>query len=80
MLGAFLQKAIIRAARAWAEVNNSSEFGLHISPNSIKRDFDSAMARMRKLRARISHVDSAHRYKKLGVDIFIGEGNIYRTS
>ncbi len=32
------------------------------------------MARMRKLRARISHVDSAHRYKKMGVDVYIGEG------
>jgi len=38
------------------------------------RDFGAAMARMRQLRARISETDSAHRYRKLGVDVFIGEG------
>ena len=73
-VGCVPSKGVIRAARAWAEVSNASEFGLHVSPNNVKRDFGGAMARMRKLRARISHIDSAHRYKKLGVDIFIGEG------
>jgi pyruvate/2-oxoglutarate dehydrogenase complex dihydrolipoamide dehydrogenase (E3) component len=29
---------------------------------------------MRRLRARISHLDSAHRYAKLGVDVFLGRG------
>ena len=79
-VGCVPSKGVIRAARAWAEVNNASEFGLHISPDHVKRDFDTAMARMRKLRARISHVDSAHRYKKLGVDIFIGEGTFSGTN
>ena len=32
------------------------------------------MARMRKLRARISHNDSVQRYTKLGVDVYIGSG------
>ena len=32
------------------------------------------MARMRKLRAQISHNDSVHRYTKLGVDVYIGSG------
>jgi pyruvate/2-oxoglutarate dehydrogenase complex dihydrolipoamide dehydrogenase (E3) component len=35
-------------------------------------DFGAAMERMRRLRARISHTDSAHRYKSLGVDVYIG--------
>ncbi len=73
-VGCVPSKGIIRAARAWGEVHNAGEFGLHIDPDTVKRDFAKAMARMRKLRARISHVDSAHRYKKLGVDIFIGNG------
>jgi pyruvate/2-oxoglutarate dehydrogenase complex dihydrolipoamide dehydrogenase (E3) component len=38
----------------------------------VKYDFGQVMARMRRLRARISHNDSAHRYKSLGVDVFIG--------
>ncbi|MCS6897138.1 MAG: mercuric reductase, partial [Nitrospira sp.] len=33
-----------------------------------------AMARMRRLRARISRNDSVHRYTKLGVDVYLGAG------
>ena len=72
-VGCVPSKGIIRASRVWADVNNAAEFGLSI-PDGIKTDFGAVMARMRKLRARISHVDSAHRYKNLGVDVFIGEG------
>ncbi len=72
-VGCVPSKGVIRATRAWAEVRRADEFGLHI-PAGVKYDFAAAMARMRKLRARISHTDSAHRYKKLGVDVFIGEG------
>ena len=72
-VGCVPSKGVIRASRAWAEVRNAEEFGLHIPPG-VKYDFGEAMARMRKLRARISHTDSAHRYKSLGVDVYIGEG------
>jgi len=37
-------------------------------------DFAAAMERMRKLRAGISKVDGAPRYRDLGVDVFLGEG------
>ena len=72
-VGCVPSKGVIRAARAWADVRQAAEFGLHI-PAGVKYDFGAAMARMRKLRARISHNDSAHRYTKLGVDVFIGSG------
>src|SRR5437764_639106 len=72
-VGCVPSKGVIRASRAWAEVRNAEEFGLHIPPG-VKYDFGEAMARMRKLRARISHTDSAHRYKSMGVDVFVGEG------
>ena len=72
-VGCVPSKGVIRAARAWADVRRADEFGVHI-PTGVKYDFGAAMARMRKLRARISHTDSVHRYKKLGVDVFIGEG------
>jgi pyruvate/2-oxoglutarate dehydrogenase complex dihydrolipoamide dehydrogenase (E3) component len=72
-VGCVPSKGIIRAARAWAEMRNAAEFGLHIPPG-VKYDFGAAMARMRKLRARISHNDSAQRYTKLGVDVYIGSG------
>jgi pyruvate/2-oxoglutarate dehydrogenase complex dihydrolipoamide dehydrogenase (E3) component len=71
--GCVPSKGIIRAARAWADLRNADEFGLHIPPG-VKYDFGAAMARMRKLRARISHNDSVHRYMKLGVDVYIGNG------
>jgi pyruvate/2-oxoglutarate dehydrogenase complex dihydrolipoamide dehydrogenase (E3) component len=72
-VGCVPSKGVIRAARAWADVKRAAEFGVHI-PSGVKYDFSAAMARMRKLRARISHTDSAHRYKKLGVDVYIGSG------
>ncbi|MCS6294070.1 MAG: mercuric reductase [Nitrospira sp.] len=72
-VGCVPSKGVIRAARAWADLRNAAEFGLHI-PAGVKYDFGAAMARMRKLRARISHNDSAQRYSKLGVDIYIGSG------
>ncbi len=72
-VGCVPSKGVIRAARAWADVKRAEEFGVHI-PAGAKFDFAAAMARMRKLRARISHTDSAHRYKKLGVDVYIGSG------
>lgn len=73
-VGCVPSKGVIRASRAWAEVRRAHEFGLHI-PDGVKYDFAAAMARMRKLRARISYTDSAHRYKKLGVDVFMGEAH-----
>ncbi|TKS61565.1 MAG: mercuric reductase [Nitrospira sp.] len=72
-VGCVPSKGMIRAARAWAHLRNAEEFGLHIPPG-VKHDFGAAMARMRKLRARISHNDSVHRYTKLGVDVYIGSG------
>jgi pyruvate/2-oxoglutarate dehydrogenase complex dihydrolipoamide dehydrogenase (E3) component len=72
-VGCVPSKGIIRAARAWADLRNAEAFGLHIPPG-VKYDFGAVMARMRKLRAQISHNDSAHRYKQLGVDVYIGSG------
>jgi len=72
-VGCVPSKGVIRAARAWADLRKAVEFGLHI-PAGVKYDFGAVMARMRKLRARISHNDSAQRYSKLGVDVYIGNG------
>ncbi len=45
-----------------------------IAASRAGHDFPAAMARMRKLRVRISENDSARRFKQLGVDLFFGEG------
>lgn len=70
-VGCVPSKGMIRAARAWADVRRAEAFGVHVPPGATY-DFASAMARMRKLRARISRNDSAERYKSLGVDVYIG--------
>lgn len=72
-VGCVPSKAVIRAARAWADLRHAKEFGLEI-PAGVTYDFGAVMARMRKLRACISRNDSAHRYKTLGVDVFVGGG------
>ena len=72
-VGCVPSKSVIRAARAWADLRNAEQFGLRI-PAGVQYDFGAVMARMRKLRARISHNDSAQRYTNLGVDVFIGSG------
>ncbi len=72
-VGCVPSKAVIAASRAWAAVRDGSAFGIS-GTEAVRYDFGAAMERMRELRARISYTDSAHRYTKLGVDVFIGEG------
>ncbi|HEY6085947.1 MAG TPA: mercuric reductase [Nitrospira sp.] len=73
-VGCVPSKGIIRVARVWADLRHAEDFGLHI-PGGVKYDFGAAMARMRQLRARISHNDSAQRYAGLGVDVYFGNGH-----
>ena len=69
--GCVPSKGIIRASRAWAAASNAVEFGLTLPPET-EGDFPTAMARMRRLRAEISRLDSAERFKELGVAVYIG--------
>jgi pyruvate/2-oxoglutarate dehydrogenase complex dihydrolipoamide dehydrogenase (E3) component len=72
-VGCVPSKGVISAARAAAAVRKAGDFGVHV-PDGVKIDFAAAMARMRRLRAKISHVDSAPRFSSLGVDVFLGGG------
>jgi pyruvate/2-oxoglutarate dehydrogenase complex dihydrolipoamide dehydrogenase (E3) component len=72
-VGCVPSKGLIRASRAWAAMRNAAEFGIHI-PGEVQYNFAEAMARMRRLRARISHTDSAQRYRNMGVEVFFGVG------
>ena len=72
-VGCVPSKAIIRAARAAAEVRRAGEFGVRVG-GEVKVDFPAVMERMRRLRADISPHDSAARFRELGVDVFIGDG------
>ena len=64
---------MIRAARAAHDAQSGAEFGIQM-PEEPDIGFAAAMERMRRLRAGISEHDSAERFRKLGVDVFIGNG------
>jgi pyruvate/2-oxoglutarate dehydrogenase complex dihydrolipoamide dehydrogenase (E3) component len=72
-VGCVPSKAIIRAARAWHEAREAHRhFG---GPAAVERgDFGAVMERMRRIRADLSPVDGVHRFRELGVDVFLGDG------
>ncbi len=71
-VGCVPSKAVIRASRRVHEARMARELGLGV-PAELLPDFGAAMERMRRIRARISHDDSAARYRdEFGVDVFLG--------
>jgi pyruvate/2-oxoglutarate dehydrogenase complex dihydrolipoamide dehydrogenase (E3) component len=72
-VGCVPSKAIISASRAAAAVRSAQDFGVQVS-STPEVDFSQVMARMRRLRASIAPHDSAVRFRDLGIDVFIGEG------
>ncbi len=70
-VGCVPSKALISSARRFAAVRDAGEFGVRV-PDGVTVDFSAVMERMRKLRASISPVDSAPRFRDLGVDVFLG--------
>lgn len=70
--GCVPSKAMLRAARSWAEARASAErFGGPAVSGS--GDFAAAMDRVRSVRADISDADAAGRFASMGVDVFFGE-------
>jgi pyruvate/2-oxoglutarate dehydrogenase complex dihydrolipoamide dehydrogenase (E3) component len=69
--GCVPSKALIRSSRGYAEIRDSQNLGIEV-PEGVAVDFSLVMERLRKLRAKISHHDSAQRLKDLGVDVFLG--------
>jgi pyruvate/2-oxoglutarate dehydrogenase complex dihydrolipoamide dehydrogenase (E3) component len=70
-VGCVPSKALLRAARAAADVRDAGGFGVEV-PDGVRVNFSAVMERMRRLRAGISPHDSARRFRELGVDVFIG--------
>jgi pyruvate/2-oxoglutarate dehydrogenase complex dihydrolipoamide dehydrogenase (E3) component len=71
-VGCVPSKALIRAARAAAEVRRAGDFGVEVPPG-VRVNFPAVMERMRRLRAALSPTDSATRFRGLGVDVFFGQ-------
>ena len=72
-VGCVPSKCLIRSSRLAAEMRHPEPFGIK-SVGWVEVDFAAVMARMRRLRASISPNDSAQRFQKLGVDVFLGDG------
>ena len=71
-VGCVPSKALVRAARAAAEVRTAGRFGVRANDAAV--DFPAIMERMRRLRSGISGNDSAARFRSLGVDVYLGGG------
>ena len=72
-VGCVPSKCLIRSSRVQADVRDAGPFGVTLSATP-EVDFPTVMERMRRLRAGISKHDSAQRFQKMGVDVFLGEG------
>jgi len=72
-VGCVPSKALISAAKVAAAVRDAHAFGVEV-PSGAYVDFAGVMQRLRKIRADISHHDSAARLTELGIDVFIGSG------
>lgn len=71
--GCVPSKAIIRPAKLVAEIRRAGQMGVHVT-GGPSVDFGQVMARMREIRAEISHDDSAQRVLREGVELFLGSG------
>src|SRR6476469_9075265 len=72
-VGCVPSKGVIAAARSWqAATESHTRFG---GPAVVGGgQFGAALERIRRLRAGLSRMDSAARFRDLGVDVFLGEG------
>lgn len=70
--GCVPSKALLRPAHLIAELRRAREMGVALSDYRV--DFGAVMERVRRLRADISHADSAERFRGLGADVFFGDG------
>ena len=70
--GCVPSKALLRAAHFYTDLHQAPRF-TGGAPVPSEANFAAAMERMRRLRARISHHDSAQRFQALGVDVFLGD-------
>ncbi len=69
--GCIPSKTIIRSATLYAEMRNAENFGV-MPPAEVIVDFPAVMARMRRIRERMSRVDSPARLAAAGIDLFFG--------
>lgn len=72
--GCVPSKALIRSAKAMAELRRAGDFGIRGATGEV--DFAAVMARVRHVIGEIAPHDSVERYRSLGVDCVAGEACI----
>lgn len=77
--GCVPSKALIRAARVLGEIERSPSLGITLATEP-EINFAAVMERMQKVRAEMSHQDSASRFQNLGVDVFFGSAHFLNNS
>jgi pyruvate/2-oxoglutarate dehydrogenase complex dihydrolipoamide dehydrogenase (E3) component len=77
--GCISSKAMIRTSRLYAEMRNAAHYGGQ-KPDNIRVDFAEVMARMRRVRARVSRRTSARELKAMGMDVFFGDARFMGPS
>ncbi len=72
--GCVPSKAILSSAHAVGRIREAGALGVELPAAGVQVDFSAVMRRMREVRSRISHLDSAARFRdELGVDVFLGQ-------
>jgi len=66
-------KTLIHSSRIFHHLRNAGERGIKIKGAEL--DFKRVMEHMREIQARIAVVDDPERFRKMGVDVFFGEGS-----
>ena len=70
-VGCVPSKTFLRSSRVIGELRDATRFGI-TAPSDVLIDFGAVMERVRKVRAGLSHHDSAKRFSELGIDVFLG--------
>lgn len=70
--GCVPSKTILRSAKAVGDIRRATELGVTVE--NVGVDFTAVMERMRRIRADISYHDAAQRFRELGIDLYLGEG------
>lgn len=71
--GCVPSKTLLRSAHAAMAIRDAKNLGVHVKDTPVVA-FSEVMQRVRAVRAKISENDSAERFRKLGVDVYLGEG------
>ncbi len=73
-VGCIPSKTLIRTSRLYAEMRNAASYGACV-PGDIRVDFAATMRRVRRIRSRVSRIDSAKSLTDGGVDVFFGDAH-----